>query len=213
MPPRSPKRAPRAQSYHHGDLRSALIAGGLTMLEASGAEGLSLRAVAKSIGVSEAAPYHHFADKHALEQAVAAEGFRRLQRSMTAAMESGLAGLADAYIGFALAHPGLFALMFRAPHSRNAAQAELRELSESALAPLVAAVARRVAVVAPPAEVVGFAALAAWSQLHGFAQVIIAQGLDKDPARYGPRLIRLAKFFEDGLEAAVRGQFTAAPSN
>jgi AcrR family transcriptional regulator len=61
-------------TYHHGDLAASLLATGLELLEAEGAEGLSLRAVARAAGVSPNAPYRHYADKDDLLAALAAEG-------------------------------------------------------------------------------------------------------------------------------------------
>ena len=73
---------PRA-TYHHGDLRTALVSAAEGLL-ASGAT-LSLRAVAKAAGVSHAAPYHHFANLDALLAAVATRGFHDLAADMEAA--------------------------------------------------------------------------------------------------------------------------------
>ena len=53
-------------SYHHGDLRSALIEAATTIIEDSGIDALSLRKLAEVTGVSRTAPYHHFKDKNAL---------------------------------------------------------------------------------------------------------------------------------------------------
>lgn len=215
MPRRKTRKPTRpARTYHHGDLRAALIRVALDMLERDGAAGLSLRAVAKAVGVSEAAPYHHFADKEALERALAAEGFGRLTDRMTEAkMASGpgedLRHLAAAYVGFALDARGLFRLMSRLPLDR--AQGDgLAALSEATLAPLAAAVARRMLPWGADADVVGFAALTLWTQLHGLAEILLSRAADQDPARYGPRLARLMEFFEDGLEAATRGQIARA---
>ncbi len=65
-------------SYHHGDLRSALIKAAAAEIERGGYENLSLRELAQSLGVSRAAPYRHFADRRALLAAVASDGFDRL---------------------------------------------------------------------------------------------------------------------------------------
>src|SRR3989344_594769 len=77
--PPSPHTKPD-RAYHHGDLRNALIDAGLTALEAQDASELSLRALARELGVSANAVYRHFADKEALLSALAAEGFRRFAR-------------------------------------------------------------------------------------------------------------------------------------
>ena len=69
-------------NYHHGDLRQALIDGAIALIAEQDISSLSLREVARRVGVSHAAPYRHFADKEALLAAVAEEGFIRLTASM-----------------------------------------------------------------------------------------------------------------------------------
>lgn len=105
--------------YHHGDLRSALVKQAMTALEAG--EPYSLRAVARGVGVSATAPYRHFADRTALDSAVAVEGFRALGTVLTETLAAQpedaepaevLAELAVTYVDFALARPALFRLMF-----------------------------------------------------------------------------------------------------
>ncbi len=73
-----------AQPYHHGDLRRALVAAARALLEESGPEALSLRDVARRVGVSHNAPYRHFPTKQALLAAVAAEEFAALSARMAA---------------------------------------------------------------------------------------------------------------------------------
>jgi AcrR family transcriptional regulator len=75
--PEAARRASPAPRYHHGDLRAALLRAAEDELTERGAEGFSLRGVARRVGVSHAAPAHHFADTGALLAALAAEGFRR----------------------------------------------------------------------------------------------------------------------------------------
>ncbi len=106
------------KSYHHGDLKAALVAAGLHLLETEGLPGLSLRAIAAQVGVSHTAPKDHFGSLRGLHTAIATEGFRR----HAAAMRAGLPESADraarltaamrGYVGFAAAHPHLFELMF-----------------------------------------------------------------------------------------------------
>ena len=71
----APKRIAKTKQYHHGDLRQALIQGALVLIEQEGIAALSLREVARRIGVSHAAPYHHFEDRSALLGAIAEQGF------------------------------------------------------------------------------------------------------------------------------------------
>ena len=123
MPRRTRKRA-----YHHGDLRQALLDAALPLLREGGPAALTLRAVARAAGVSQTAPYRHFADRSALVAAVADDGFRRLQTQLIAAVTApaetlgkapetargGLQALAMAYVRFALAHPAEYRVMFGA---------------------------------------------------------------------------------------------------
>jgi len=127
--------------YHHGDLRAALLATAMRMLEAD--EQFSLRAVAREAGVSPTAPYRHFTDRDALESALAAQGLRDLKADLTegTALPTSapeLAELAVAYVRFALRRPALFRVMFgNACDEGNAervrAAADIRELLEQAM--------------------------------------------------------------------------------
>ncbi len=69
---------PGKKSYHHGDLKNALIKAGADVLSKEGVSALSLRKVAQKAGVSHAAPYAHFADKQALIAAISTEGYQKL---------------------------------------------------------------------------------------------------------------------------------------
>ena len=108
----------RGTSYHHGDLRDALLRSARTILETQGLAALSLRGVARAAGVSPAAPYHHFPDKQTLLNAVAAEGFDALTSAMEKRMatKTGLNARVDAsgvgYVTLAVENPALFRLMF-----------------------------------------------------------------------------------------------------
>jgi AcrR family transcriptional regulator len=102
-------------TYHHGDLRAALVAAGLAMLEAG--EPFSLRALARQAGVSPTAPYRHFPDRDALESALAVRGMQDLMVALapngqTPATSEEVAELGVRYVRFALARPALFRLMF-----------------------------------------------------------------------------------------------------
>src|ERR1700744_2758366 len=100
--------------YHHGDLKSALLAEAETILERDGIQALTLRAAARAAGVSHAAPANHFDDLTGLLSELAAVGFNRFSAALMAAMET--AGgdprarsnaMGAAYVRFARAHPGL----------------------------------------------------------------------------------------------------------
>lgn len=133
MPASEPK------TYHHGDLRSALLSCALALLEQEGPEALSLRRLARTVGVSPMAPYHHFADRDALLAAVAVIGFERLQqrkieseRAHGSARDTLAAGAAN-YVRFILDNPNLYRLM-KGPVLAN--QSQYPELHRAAVAPV-----------------------------------------------------------------------------
>src|SRR5918911_3448969 len=104
--------------YHHGNLRAALLEEAERRL---GDGELSLRELARAVGVSHGAPRRHFADKQALLDALAEEGFARLGRALEASAADGdftarLAALARAYVRFATEHGALLDLMFAGKH-------------------------------------------------------------------------------------------------
>jgi len=170
-------KAPPDRRYHHGNLRSALIEAGLAALEQGDTAELSLRAVARSVGVSANAAYRHFADKDALLSALAAEGFRRFAARQAEAAASSTdptqarTASGRAYIGFAQDHPALFRLMFS--HFLIAsANPELQQTALEAFQGLIAATAKE-AGTAPDDERTMLAAVARWSLVHGLSHLIL----------------------------------------
>src|SRR4030042_1238193 len=113
------KRHGAPASYHHGNLRAALIEAGLRALGGNDRPDLSLPELARRVGVSANASYRHFANKEALLTALAAEGFRRLHAAETKASAQQSQPGADfraagrAYVQFAIDNPALIRLMFR----------------------------------------------------------------------------------------------------
>lgn len=109
----------KMRPYHHGDLRAALVAGGLELLKDRAADDLSLREVARHVGVSATAVYRHFPDKQALLYAMCKQGGEELGRVQLQASEEAKGGRAGfeasgrAYIYFALENPGLYRLMMQ----------------------------------------------------------------------------------------------------
>jgi AcrR family transcriptional regulator len=105
------------RAYHHGDLRQALVEAGLKALESAGETELSLRGLARQVGVSATAVYRHFPDKNALMQALAEAGIAQMgewQRQAAEAAEpaQAFAATGRAYVRWALANPALFRLVF-----------------------------------------------------------------------------------------------------
>lgn len=107
------------RTYHHGDLRQALVDATVAIATEEGLDSITMRSVSARAGVSEAAPYHHFANKADLLAAAAALAFRNLDVAIEAAIESARSegrdpavGAADGYISFSLANQGQYDLIF-----------------------------------------------------------------------------------------------------
>ncbi|HEX7350851.1 TetR/AcrR family transcriptional regulator [Brachybacterium sp.] len=118
--------------YHHGNLRDELLNAAEATLRERGQEDLSLRELARQIGVSHGAPRRHFADRQALLDALAITGFGRLHQALRAALEEADAGfpsrlrvMASSYVRFATDNAALLELMFTTKHRESAV--EVRE--------------------------------------------------------------------------------------
>ena len=160
------------RSYHHGDLRAALIAEGLRLLADQDAQSLSLREVARNIGVSPTSVYRHFPDKDALMTALAVDGLKQLGLAQAAASElagggpAGFAATGRASVRFALDNPALFRLIFASPALRAA------DLGNARLAgDMLQTNAMRQA--AHEGGEAGLRAIRAWSQVHGLAMLML----------------------------------------
>jgi AcrR family transcriptional regulator len=167
--------SPKA-TYHHGDLRAALVLAAMELLEESGETELSLRAVARRAGVSPAAPYRHYADREALASAVAAVGYRELAERLAAAHPSPstpeqLASVAIAYVNFALERPALFRLMFGEPCDRDNDE---RVEATAAVSAYVRSIAQRTF---PQADAEAVAT-GIWALVHGLAFLYLDGKLD-----------------------------------
>jgi AcrR family transcriptional regulator len=128
------------KSYHHGNLRAELLDTALEQLREAGADDLSLRALARAIGVSQTAPYRHFADKGELLAAMATRGYRQLLGALRQAEQSAgdcpqdqLVAVAHAYVDFAASNPQLFKLMFGPAVQPAHKYPELRDASRDTL--------------------------------------------------------------------------------
>ena len=191
---------PDPSRYHHGDLRRSLLAAARALAVEQGADALTLRAIARRAGVSHAAPAHHFPDKAALLDALAAEGFHRLAAALTRAGGKAakgsierLAAIGFAYVRFALRHPGEFELMYRPSLRRNCSPA-LGTAGAKAYQVLASAVAEAEATGAvtchsrttPGAPAAEEQALACWTAVHGFAVLVLGGLLLPSQARRTP---------------------------
>jgi AcrR family transcriptional regulator len=179
----------RRGAYHHGDLRRALIEAARRILEQEGLGALSLRAAAREAGVSQAAPYHHFADRDALLSAIAAEGFDGLAETMRARMQKtadasqALVAAGEGYVAFAIANPALFQIMFGASMKAPGADPARLEAGARAYAALERAVTGAARSGGHDPQAIAIACLRAWSMAHGLAKLLVEGALD--PRRYG----------------------------
>ena len=167
-------------SYHHGDLKNALIEAGLEILSKEGVSGLSLRKVARKAGVSHSAPYAHFADKQALIAAISTEGYRLLYETMKEIQEEfanepsrQLVEVAWAYTRFAQTDPAQFKVTFSNAVAREKDYPALVEMTGNCFNQVVRIVeaGQKAGILAPSAPET--MAVSIWSVVHGFASLLI----------------------------------------
>ncbi|WZH37022.1 MAG: TetR/AcrR family transcriptional regulator [Microbacterium enclense] len=189
----------RSTTYHHGDLAPALLDAADELLVAGGVGALSLREVARRAEVSHNAPYHHFADRKALLKRLSERHMGQLldaQRRAHAEASPGIPALrsiAEAYVGYAAAHPQGFALVFDpeicVPGSPSAEMAPLIRANEELLAEVLATVDTALSGAALEAAVA-----AVWSFAHGMATLVVAGHLPRDGMASGlDALVALAR--------------------
>jgi AcrR family transcriptional regulator len=188
MADRPRARRKRASSYHHGDLKAALVACAAEILRKKGPEALTLRSVSLAAGVSVAAPYRHFADRRQLIAAVAEEGFRRLRDAMLTAIQKrgreGLRGVAQAYVKFAHENPAEYRVMFGPEVARTEELPALRETARSVLEFVAHGIAelQKAGLIGPGDP--KLMAVVTWAQLHGLAML----SLDGQSAAVAPSI-------------------------
>ncbi len=175
----TPGRIPPSRGYHHGDLAAALLDAAEHELQENGIEGFSLRLVAKRVGVSHAAPAHHFGDTQGLLTALAARGFQRFSRRQEdfrrkagASPREQLEASGVGYVIFAIENPALFRLMFNSDRP-DFSRAELGQAAGAALDELEQGV-KRVRQEAPVACEAAMDVAATWALAHGLADLLIA---------------------------------------
>ena len=170
----------KKERYHHGDLAHALVREATQMVEAGPHSQFSLRDLAGRVGVSAPAVYRHFADKEALQAAVAAVGFQELLAELEAASASGpplarLCALGDTYAAFAARRPAMFRLMMETARPEDGAT------------PLRALIERTVT--ACGAEQPDMPVTVVWSLMHGAATLGFGEGVGAILARIIPRVL------------------------
>lgn len=183
-------------TYHHGDLRAVILTEAARLVAERGADRVSLRELARSAGVSHAAPAHHFTDRRGLFTALATQGFQLLTEALIDARPQ-FTDAALAYVRFAIQHPGHYQVMFNK---------SLLDVSDPELAAAEAAagaeLARGVATLrdrnahTDPAG----AQLAAWSLVHGFSMLWLNDAVNAQVRQMDPMdtVMRIATMLFEG---------------
>ncbi|RKT14054.1 AcrR family transcriptional regulator [Paraburkholderia sp. RAU2J] len=182
--------------YHHGNLRNALIEAGRSALMDLSAQDLSLRYLARMVGVSEAAPSRHFSGIDELLATIAASGYRDLAALRVAIRDSEDTALAKAYrmmrvyVEFAQRHKGLFGLMIGPRIVAHQAYPELIEESNRSFG-LFSETIETLAIEAGWAQAdLKLVTHAAWSMEHGLATLILANRAPRADTKVAiPKLI------------------------
>jgi len=175
----TPPAKPRAGSYHHGDLKRALIDAAIHIINRHGRRALTLRAVAAAAGVSKNAPYRHFTNKEALLAAVAEEGFRELTRRMEETARrtddplERIIQESHVYVSFALGNPAQFDVMFGFDLMSFAQHPTLLQTASVSAQHLLDLVRQcQEAGIVRQGDVVRLA-FGAWTLIHGFATLAV----------------------------------------
>ena len=165
-----------SKSYHHGNLRNELLDTAEAQLGSDNAEELSLRALARRVGVSQTAPYRHFSDKNELLAALATRGYRKLLTELeTAGRRAGanpvdqLFAFAHTYVSYAVANPDIFKLMFGPALQPPEAYPDLHQASRDTYELVCNIMRRGIEQGIFRREDVAYLANSGWSGIHGLA--------------------------------------------
>lgn len=188
------------RAYHHGDLRAALVAIAREFVRESGAEGWSMREASRRAGVSQAAPYRHFAHKTALLDAVGADAYGDLERRYREALRANTDPaqealvVARAYLRFAFEEPRLFRLIFSSPRLHVTPEAK------SSYQVFERAIQNTQAHGSLPTGRTTILAHVLWSAVHGVADLVLSGSFS---TRHGKEVA------ERMLDALLRGLHAA----
>lgn len=205
------------QTYHHGDMPKALMNAALVRIKNDGVEKLSLRAIARDIGVSQTAPYRHFKDKETLLAHLACEGFIALSEHESAFLQQysthvdnqgntsaeyveELIYIGLLYVDFAIKHPQHYQLMFGTKICCREDYQELIDAGHTAFNIIVSKVEEGVkAGLLMDMEPLTLAK-SLWSSCHGLASLVIAGVIDRTEEE-------LLEFLKMQMFIASRGVF------
>jgi len=197
------------KTYHHGDLREALIQAAIELLPIKGASGLSLREVAKAAGVSHTAPYRHFKDKAALLTAIAQTGFELLMGHMAQVVENHkddprqqLIAVATAYVDLGLKNPELMNLMFGGILDPDTLSEEYCGTSDKAFDGLLEIIIAGQEAGVFKQENPKIIAVTAWSLVHGLMMLITA-GHMREVATSPEQIEQLSRTMAENLITGI----------
>jgi len=188
-PPAQVGGAEQARTYHHGDLRAALLAEAGLLLEQEGVDAVTFRGMARRLGVSHAAPGYHFADREDLLLELGAHGHVLLTEAMQSRLDEGvdepLVAIGKGYLDFAMSHPQHFRLMFAGVAGMNAgAHPAFAEAGNRSAAMLVTTATGSVDPAHDPAHDPA-RWIKAWALVHGLATLWNDGGLSEGFAALG----------------------------
>ncbi|MBC7474603.1 MAG: TetR/AcrR family transcriptional regulator [Candidatus Sericytochromatia bacterium] len=200
-------------SYHHGDLKKALLEAGLKILKNDGAHNLSLREIAKVAGVSHTAPYRHFKNKEEIIASLAEEGFILLKNNLEQVIEryrdnprEQIFNAGKVYLKVAIENPEYFNIMFGGFINDQTKYENLEKVSAQAFDRFVyiirAGQKSEMIREDDPKEIT----LAIWSMLHGLSTLLINRSLNflnVDQDRYELHLGKIISLFVSGIKKRV----------
>ncbi len=189
------------QRYHHGDLRRALVDAAVERIALEGVDALSLRAVARDVGVTHAAPYRHFESKAALLAAIAEEGREELQKRAWAVAEATplpedkVLKMGAALVRFAVEKPGHYKVLFGPYRLSPHLDPTTDPLGDTAVLTMAELWTPVVGV-----EHARETALGSWSLMHGVANLLV-------DGRLRPAMLGLADDDLEGLTLRLAKAF------
>lgn len=167
------------ETYHHGNLHQALIDAAIVQIRNHGADKVSLRGIAREVGVSQSAPYRHFADKAALLTAIASQGYQLLGEEMRYHYDkhrnqpiTALKGAGISYIEFARSRPEMYRLMFGVM-ARQLKQTKAESNPQEGYCVLKDIIRAGIEIGHFKAFSVETLALTTWSTVHGFSSLLL----------------------------------------
>ena len=216
----------RSSSYHHGNLRAALVETGLEMAREAGPEGVALREVARRVGVSHNAAYRHFADRDELLTEIAHRAMDRLaarmQERIAAVVDESevararrrLSEVGRAYVEFALEEPGLFRVAFSSKSEAAGEEAPGARVDVGPYGLLTEVLDELVEVgYLDPSRRLG-SDVACWAAVHGFAQLCLDGPVGLLPLEVrDAALDRLLETVERGLGSPSGARVGAHPTD